>query len=375
MRTYNVIDGYFSKYIHKYFENKPDWEYKKSSNVDLFHTVSLKLKSNDCTIYNQLVDINPLGNKRLLFQNIEKLYTHSPKYLPYSIYFNVDSFNKLEITKELSQFKFWILKPENSLRQKGISIVQNINDIEVALKKNPNFKEWILQQYIDKPLLYNEKKTHFRVYMYITIKDDIITGYLYNKGYLYVADYKYKLDDFRSEIQITTSCNNQEYPKILSKIFKKNTYNKIFYPQLKHIAQDIIKATYKELQCSTSFCYKFISLDVISDIYKKLYLLEVNARIVGIPEEDTTNSCLSKNPSLHTPKFKNKLIHDLYDTILYNKKTDLHKIIEINKSSNKINLFSNKLNIKKKCNKCNFCKIKYCIILAIILYIVLVKSN
>tara|TARA_B100001248_G_scaffold254046_1_gene231973 strand:+ start:2819 stop:3964 length:1146 start_codon:yes stop_codon:yes gene_type:complete len=379
MKTYNVIDGYFSKYIHKYFKNKPEWTNSKSKNTTLFHTINPKTKCKKCDIYNHLNDVSSIGNKRKLFQNIENIYGYKPTYLPYTIFFKKSNFDKNRITNELKQFKYWIIKPEYSLRQKGIKIIQNINDIEKALE-NSKYQSWILQRYIHKPFLYKNKKTHLRVYLYITVENDTVSGYLYDKGYLYVADYKYNLNDLRSGTQLTTSCNNIEYPYILNKLFGYNSYYTIFYPQIKKIAADIVKATYKYLNCSSKLCYNLIALDVIIDKYNKIYLMEANARIIGMAEDDKPGNCLSKNPSLQTPRFKSDLITNLLDAILYKKKNQLQKIIKINKSTNNIKRFKtrhykqNKICKSKKGCGSGVCNIWPVALILIVIIMVLKKK-
>jgi len=86
-------------------------------------------------------------------------------------------FNKIStISAKLNSNKFssinkgvnkYILKPHCQARGIGIKTLKNINNImmELALKKNSNF---IIQKYIENPLLFNERKFDIRIWTVIT---------------------------------------------------------------------------------------------------------------------------------------------------------------------------------------------------------------
>ena len=66
----------------------------------------------------------------------------------------------------------WILKPgENTNKGNGISVCENIHQIKstIAEEKLKNAQRtFILQKYIERPLLYRKRKFDIRAYMLIT---------------------------------------------------------------------------------------------------------------------------------------------------------------------------------------------------------------
>jgi hypothetical protein len=60
-----------------------------------------------------------------------------------------------------------------------------------------------MQKYIEKPLLYNERKFDIRVWVLITQKLEI---YMYKEGYIRTSSNKYTLSEFDSYIHLTNNC-------------------------------------------------------------------------------------------------------------------------------------------------------------------------
>ena len=67
------------------------------------------------------------------------------------------------------------------------------------MKKIPSTKniKWVLQEYIDNPLLLNGK-FHIRASAFIYLKNNIKKFYLFNKYFIYIAVKKFVLNNFNN---------------------------------------------------------------------------------------------------------------------------------------------------------------------------------
>lgn len=62
--------------------------------------------------------------------------------------------------------KLWIMKPSVANKGADISIIQDWEDVLDTLEETEDMREWVLQEYLAKPLLINRGyKFHFRVYV------------------------------------------------------------------------------------------------------------------------------------------------------------------------------------------------------------------
>ena len=84
-----------------------------------------------------------------------------------------------------SEKNMWIMKPgEFSNRGNGISMCYSLDDIVIRLKgreksSDGKLRTFILQKYIEKPLLYKNRKFDIRHYMLITCFNGLFKAYWY----------------------------------------------------------------------------------------------------------------------------------------------------------------------------------------------------
>jgi tubulin--tyrosine ligase len=66
---------------------------------------------------------------------------------------------------EAAPGKLWILKP--SLANKGaeVTVVKSIDDVTRIVRTWSDVREWVLQTYVDRPLLVARRKFHLRAYV------------------------------------------------------------------------------------------------------------------------------------------------------------------------------------------------------------------
>ena len=248
-----------------------------------------------CEIVNQLEDVNILGNKKMQYDNHLKYYKTRPDYIPMTASFrreNIDTVRGLfEGTKK------FILKPENALSRRGVAIVRNHLELIQHLGNFPNYDAWIIQEYIDNPLLFNDKKFHFRVYVVYLQTSEYQAAYLGKKGFIYTANKQFRPDTIDNDVVLSgeNAEENVFYTPddYIDKFGKKNWDNKIV-PQFVKIARETLKSALEHLQCPTlkQKCFKILGYDILIDKDYKCYLAEINARNVSYkyPNEEFRES-------------------------------------------------------------------------------------
>ena len=164
----------------------------------------------------------------------------------------------------------WIVKPgENTNRGTGITVCFGLDDIKLRIKgkeKNSNGKlrTFIIQRYIQNPLLYNKRKFDLRHYILITCINGSYKGYWFDEGYVRTSSSEFNIKSSKDPTIHLTNDAVQKYTaqygkyekankltyaelhKYIETTFPKNKdsfYNSII-PKMKHFATEAIKATY-----------------------------------------------------------------------------------------------------------------------------------
>lgn len=105
-------------------------------------------------------------------------------------FYAISKSNKSNPDGSINKFNAWIVKPgENTNRGNGITVCLDLNEIKTILKSKEKhndgtIKTYILQKYIEKPLLYKRRKFDIRHYMMINCCNGIMKGYWYRYGYV-----------------------------------------------------------------------------------------------------------------------------------------------------------------------------------------------
>lgn len=83
----------------------------------------------------------------------------------------------------------WVVKPAALNQGKGIEVFRNVRDvIDFIFKKQQRENLWVVQKYIEKPLLYKTRKFDIRVWSLLT---DDFRIYFYTQGYLRTSSLDY----------------------------------------------------------------------------------------------------------------------------------------------------------------------------------------
>jgi hypothetical protein len=193
--------------------------------------------------------------------------------------------------------KKFILKPENSLSRRGVAIVRNHLELIHQLSNFPNYDAWIIQEYIDDPLLFNDKKFHFRVYVVYMQTSEYQAAYLGKKGFIYTANKQFRPDTIENDIVLSgeNAEENVFYtPADFIDKFGKNIWDNKIVPQFVKIARETLKSALEHLQCPAvkQKCFKILGYDILINKDYKCYLAEINARNVSYkyPNEDFRES-------------------------------------------------------------------------------------
>jgi hypothetical protein len=98
----------------------------------------------------------------------------------------------------------WIVKPgENTNRGCGIQVcrdIQSIREIVSNTHVNGQKRSYIIQKYIEKPLLYKQRKFDIRCYALITTVNGNLQGYWYNEGYLRTSSKEFNIKNVTNRL-------------------------------------------------------------------------------------------------------------------------------------------------------------------------------
>lgn len=96
----------------------------------------------------------------------------------------------------------WVVKPASLNQGRGIDVLRNVKDI-TDLVRNKKDQYWVIQKYIERPLLYNNRKFDIRVWVLVT---DDFRIYFYRQGYLRTTSEKYDLQNKSNSVHLTNQC-------------------------------------------------------------------------------------------------------------------------------------------------------------------------
>ncbi|OMJ78863.1 hypothetical protein SteCoe_21216 [Stentor coeruleus] len=280
-------------------------------------------------VYNKLEFNQHLANKKGLFMSLKTYHDACGKNIfdchpityhitngeddPEFIKF-IEAYNKQEKSKKKKKSRnVWIIKPgENSNRGHGIQVCKNLNDIKAAIKENIDIRTnqprtYILQKYIEKPFLVQNRKFDIRCYALITCINGLMQAYFYTDGYIRTSCVEYNINDTNNNfIHLTNDAvqkHSDDYGKyednnkMSYKDFQRyldyeitdksiNFYTSIL-PKIKAIVKDTIHAVYPKIDVNRKLnCMEIFGYDFMLDSKLKPWIIEVN-----------TNPCLELSSS------------------------------------------------------------------------------
>lgn len=188
----------------------------------------------------------------------------------------------------------WICKPVGveSGCGYGITVMNDESKIMDYVKDN----NYIVQKYLEFPLLVYKTKFDIRQYFMITMDDTNINVWMYKNCYLKFSSQEFSLDNLARSIHVTNYTvqknytNGQrssllpvhnmwvlsEFKEYLVSIGKDDVWDKELYPGMIHIIRTVINASLDEMEHAKNTFQLFGADFMITSDYKPI-LIEINA--------------------------------------------------------------------------------------------------
>jgi hypothetical protein len=240
-------------------------------------------------IKNRLDGVTRLGDKvalytRLIKHNKDRRLSYMTKA------YNVKSSKDLKRLKSklFKTHQYYIIKSSSGVAGLDILSVDNWKDLQKFTSTLLNKKMQVnISEYIDKPLLWNKKKFHLRLYFFSYVKtidsDYQFETYLMDMGYIFTAKDDFQLGDLSNKEIHDSHLESTPKEWLFPRDFKKKfnvTQTKKVQRQIIKILYDVSSAfdgiikSYSESKCG----YHLHGTDFMIDENFNVFLLEFNTR-------------------------------------------------------------------------------------------------
>nr|XP_004929203.2 tubulin glycylase 3A [Bombyx mori]XP_021205580.2 tubulin glycylase 3A [Bombyx mori]XP_021205581.2 tubulin glycylase 3A [Bombyx mori] len=188
----------------------------------------------------------------------------------------------------------WILKPAHCSRGRGIRIASKLGVINDLIAKANS--KYVIQKYIEEPMLIHETKFDIRQYYLITSTYPLII-WIYKDCYLKFSSQKYNLGNYHESIHLTNNAvqrrymnceerhpdlpnNNMwdldTYKDYLKAIGKPSVWDDLIYPGMKKTITGVMLSSQETMPaCKNRF--ELYGCDFLLDKDYKPWLIEINA--------------------------------------------------------------------------------------------------
>ncbi|CAD8187891.1 unnamed protein product [Paramecium pentaurelia] len=238
----------------------------------------------------------------------------------------------------------WILKPNEFNRGRGIQFFRTIEELKSLLKNfNKGSSEYqfsqgkiksssfVIQKYIQRPLLLDGRKFDIRVWVLVTYTFDI---FIFNQGYARLSSDMFDLNNLDAFIHLTNNAvqkysknygffelgNQMSYSEL--NYYTNGEFTKTVLPKIK----SIIVLTWMAVQNTFKKCkysFEIFGYDFMLDEQLKPWLIEIN-----------TNPCLEESSPL-LKELIPKMINDAFKIVIdplftkINEPTDWEHLLQL----------------------------------------------
>lgn len=222
-------------------------------------------------------------------------------------------FSDRSVEKKNTLRNTWILKPGTGTnRGIGILVFHELAELERHINKWNNRKHscfnWIVQKYMEQPLLIDTRKFDIRAYSLVTHNQDL---YYYNEGYLRTSAVPYDLDNLEDKnIHLTNwavqkkadnygadedanQMNFLQFQEYLDQHHPGINVETHFKEKMKELIMHCFAATTASLNLNNfKYCMELFGYDFMIDTDYRVTLIEVNNNPCLCTPGDTTGELI-----------------------------------------------------------------------------------
>lgn len=306
VNSYYTQNLFFDDIIREYLDNdKREWvrherPTDKTTLVDMDYNYYLDGQIPACKIMSQMEGLGILGNKRNLYLTMKK---HKPTsigdYIPKTYMLDPRDTENL---RGIFDGRKYIAKPGDLACREGIFVTDNYEDMCNRVNRTV-YEDWIIQEFVEDPLLYEGKKFHIRPYVFLVKRNTSFDVYVYNECQMYFSGVKYDTNNPESWL----SHGGREYDK---RVFPRDFQDyygdeniAYVYDQIHKIVDETTKPLFSVISKTKGDAYKLIAYDILIDKDYKCHLAEVNRKCIGM--------------DFHGESFNRLLYEQLLNTFFY----------------------------------------------------------
>ncbi|OMJ86043.1 hypothetical protein SteCoe_12549 [Stentor coeruleus] len=215
--------------------------------------------------------------------------------------------NKERTPAKHCEKNMWLIKPAALNQGKGIEVCRTLKEIVKSFRCKPINSLWVIQKYIEKPMLFKGRKFDIRIWAVATGKHEF---FYYKHGYLRTSSSEYDTQATDNYIHLTNNCL-QKYGENYGMYEKGNTlsfkdfqdyldtefsiynldFNKDFLPRIKDLMIDVYLSGKKTMHKSKrKSVFEFLGFDFLIDEDFRVWLIEANTNpYLGIPNDYINN--------------------------------------------------------------------------------------